>query len=73
MLFAPEVFEELNAVFTTPATTDLDLPEPVNAFFFAVYVTDISIADAVLQSITAEVEDTFIVLLIPSVLLKLRY
>ena len=30
-------------------------------------------ADVVLQSITAEVEATFIVLLIPSVLLKLRY
>ena len=51
----------------------LVLPEPVNATFFAVYATDISIADVVLQSITAEVEATFIVLLIPSVLLKLRY
>ena len=73
MLFAPEVFEELNAVFTIPATMALVLPEPVAAFFFAVYATDISIADAVLQSIIAEVEATFIVLLIPSVLLKLRY
>ena len=51
----------------------LVFPEPVFAFFFAVYATDISIADVVLQSITAEVEATFIVLLIPSVLLKLRY
>ena len=51
----------------------LVLPEPVRETFFAVYATDISIADVVLQSITAEVEATFIVLLIPSVLLKLRY
>ena len=51
----------------------LVLPEPVNETFFAVYATDISIADVVLQSITAEVEATFIVLLIPSVLLILRY
>ena len=63
----------MNAVLTTPPIMALVLPEPVNATFFAVYVTDISIADVVLQSITAVVEATFIVLLIPSVLLKLRY
>ena len=73
MLFAPPVFELLYAVFTIPPTMALVLPEPVNATFFAVYATDISIADVVLQSITAEVEATFIVLLTPSVLLKLRY
>ena len=51
----------------------LVLPEPVCATFFAVYATEILIAEDVLQSITAEVEATFMVLLIPSVLLKLRY
>ena len=58
---------------TIPATMALVLPEPVNATFFAVYATESLIADVVLQSITAEVEATFIVLLTPSVLLKLRY
>ena len=58
---------------TTPATIDLVLPEPVSAFFFAVKIRSIVIADEVLQSITADVDVTLIVLLITSVLLKLRY